>query len=466
MNLILGAGLSGLSASYHLGHADCVLLEEKTRPFGHITSHQQSGFTWDEGPHVSFTKSEYVRNLFAAAVDQQFEEHEVLVSNYYKGLWIDHPAQSHLYQVPQPLREECLNSFLQSRQKTARPPANYAEWLDVAFGPVFARTFPTVYTEKYWTIHPEKLSTDWVGSRVFKPSVEDVQQGARERLPEKTHYITQIRYPTKGGYQSYAQPLALEANIHFNKKITEIDLATRSVKCADGSVYGYTRLISTIPLPIFIRACRQSTPAMKEAAKALLCSELLLVNTAVHHPTKRKEHWIYVYDSDFLSTRINCTEKLSPHNAPAGMSGVQVEVYASRLNPFQETFPAISARVRTELATMGLIEPSEIDEKASHFRFTPYANVIFTLETKDLLETIWQGLLPWGLRREADDTHPLTDWNSITPDQCGSLAFSGRFGQWKYFWTDDCVLRGRHLAAAVNKPLTRLCTNAGYTDYL
>jgi hypothetical protein len=25
---------------------------------------------------------------------------------------------------------------------------------------------------------------------------------------------------------------------------------------------------------------------------------------------------------------------------------------------------------------------------------------------------------------------------------------AGRFAQWKYFWTDDCVLRGRQLAEA------------------
>ena len=26
------------------------------------------------------------------------------------------------------------------------------------------------------------------------------------------------------------------------------------------------------------------------------------------------------------------------------------------------------------------------------------------------------------------------------------LALAGRFGQWKYYWTDDCVLRGKKLS--------------------
>ena len=36
-----------------------------------------------------------------------------------------------------------------------------------------------------------------------------------------------------------------------------------------------------------------------------------------------------VYDEDKYATRINCTEVLSPNNAPNKKSGIQVEVYFS-----------------------------------------------------------------------------------------------------------------------------------------
>ena len=37
-----------------------------------------------------------------------------------------------------------------------------------------------------------------------------------------------------------------------------------------------------------------------------------------------------------------------------------------------------------------------------------------------------------------------------TNDKVGDLILAGRFGQWKYYWTDDCVLRGKYISEAIN----------------
>ena len=155
MIVILGAGLAGLSASYHLGHDRCLLLERSSHPFGHIQSEKRDGFTWDLGPHVSFTKHDYVKTLFEQGLEGSYNDIEVKVGNYYRGHWIDHPAQTSMHQLPKSVREACLASFLDTR-KTAdsgqfAAAADYKEWLERAFGPVFADTFPSVYTLKYWT---------------------------------------------------------------------------------------------------------------------------------------------------------------------------------------------------------------------------------------------------------------------------------------------------------------------------
>lgn len=96
---------------------------------GHIYGHQRDGFTWDEGPHVSFTKHTYVRDLFVQNIEGNFLEFESSVSNSYQGNWIPHPAQSNLYAIPEPKRTACLNDFLEERQgdKQAKRPAKYAE---------------------------------------------------------------------------------------------------------------------------------------------------------------------------------------------------------------------------------------------------------------------------------------------------------------------------------------------------
>ena len=63
MTTILGAGLAGLSTAYHLG-ADSLIFEKHDHSGGHVHSTKINGFTWDEGPHVSFTKYDYVKKLF------------------------------------------------------------------------------------------------------------------------------------------------------------------------------------------------------------------------------------------------------------------------------------------------------------------------------------------------------------------------------------------------------------------
>ncbi len=457
MILILGAGLSGLSASYCIGHERCLVLEQKMHPFGHINSEQCDGFTWDQGPHVSFTKHELVREYFAESVKGEYEEFEAVVGNHFRGSWIAHPAQASLHQVPEPERSACLQSFLETRSaETATKPAqNYQEWLERAFGPVFANTFPAVYTQKYWTRPARELTTEWIGGRILYPDVETVKRGAIRAQDRSLHYISKVRYPSRGGYQSFAKRFLSTANVQYGAEVVAIDLAQRSVWLADGAVIRYEKLINTLPLPVFVKACRNAPAQVLEASQQLTCTQLLLVNVAAPHPSLRPEHWMYVYDDDKVSTRINTTERLSPHNAPLGWTGVQTEVYFSRHRPLPDTPEKVAASVEQELIDMKLLDPAAFatgQTSHRHFRHAPWANVVFDHDTAPALNTIWRWLETQGLSREEDDLHPLTDWASSTPkartsDQ--SLFMAGRFGQWKYFWSDDCVLRAHHLARLI-----------------
>jgi protoporphyrinogen oxidase len=447
MNLILGAGLAGLSASFHLGHKDCVVLEKESYPFGHLHAELRDGFTWDEGPHVSFTKSEYVRDLFAASVCGEFDDYEVLTGNYFKGHWIDHPAQSSLYQVPEPLRSRCVESFLASRSSLSNgPPENYQEWLNQTFGPVFAETFPGAYTRKYWTVEAKSLTTEWLGERVYNPAVEDVLEGSKGPLNRPTHYITRVRYPQTGGFERFAQSLFAGANVRYGAEVSRLDLTKKMVWTATGEAFPYTRLVNTLPLPVFVEKCSGVPLSVREAAAALSCSQILLVNTMAAHPTVRPENWIYIYEEDKLSTRVNCTEKMTPENAPPGTTGVQTEVYFSRHRPLPMSVDAAASTVVNELISMGLVRA---DSLVGNFtRMVQWGNVIFTRETKGALEEIWGWLQKFGLAREEGDTHPLPPAGKSTISRDSSIAMAGRYGQWKYLWTDDCVLRGLALAGA------------------
>lgn len=451
MILILGAGLAGISCSYHLKH-DCLVVEKNSYAGGHIYSHKINDFTWDEGPHVSFTKHQYVKDLFSLSVEGEFLEYPVFPTNYYKGHWIAHPAQSNLYAVPEPTRSKCLTDFLKTRKNIDNhvQPANYDEWIKLAFGDEFSNEFVKKYTKKYWTLNPEQLSTDWVGDRVFFPDVETVKKGFEGPLDESTHYITSVRYPKTGGYYSYSNLLRKNMNVQLNKCVNKIDLNYKTVYFTDGTEQKYSKLINTLPLPEFVKFL--DTPdEIQDAAKDLACSELLLLNFVVNHPAVINSHWLYVYDDDKYATRINFTELLSPDNGIQGKCGVQVEVYFSRYKEQKETIEQICKKVAEELVEMGLVENESCIEEANT-NYIKYANVIFDHKRQKSLNTILDYLTDFGLLRENDDLTPATDWSKkdVVKNKFGDIILAGRFGQWKYYWTDDCILRGKYIAENIN----------------
>ncbi len=444
---ILGAGLAGLSSSFHIGHERCLIFEKSGTHGGHAASLEQFGFTMDHGPHVSFTKSDYVKHLFAENTENCFSEYQVQTRNFFQGALIEHPAQSHLWQVPEPLRTNCFNEMKAiCSDSTEKQPSNYRQWLENNYGPTFTDTFPAAYTRKYWTTEPEALSVDWLGPRMPKLNIKQVKKGLIPETYQNLHYITNIRYPDRGGFQSFFEPMAKNAQIHAGQEIVSIDLKSKKIWFANGTTHKFEKLISTIPLPDFINRCQQVTIKIREAASKLDCSQLLLVDVFAPHQQSVPGHWFYVYDEDKLSTRIHCVERLAPGNAPHGWTGVQAEVYFSQYKPYPGNPSAIAGKVARELVDLNLIDKDLFmrGQCKIQWRWSPYANVIFTHERREALEQIWGWLSQYGLEREPDDLDATCDWTRSFQTS-GSLAMAGRFAQWKYFWSDDCILRGKNI---------------------
>jgi protoporphyrinogen oxidase len=419
---ILGAGISGLSTSFHVGHDRCHIYEAKSHYGGHVHSFVRDGFTWDDGPHVLFTDNEYVNALFADGVDGEFEERAPEITNYYKGSWIDHPAQSNLYQIPEPLRTQCLESFLEARSQELTRPSTYDEWLNQAFGKVFAKTFPAVYTRKYWATDPVNLGTDWIGERIYYPSVDDVKGGYSGPLGKSTYWVKRFRYPSRGGFISFLRKIGAGARVEYAKNLNHIDFGKRKMKFTDGSTAEYETLVSTLPLPVLIRASADAPDTVREAVELLKTTRFWLFEITARHPSRLKQQWAYVYDDDKVTTRISITENFSPHNAPPGCTGLSVEVCGSDYIELPADKEALAQKVKKELVEMGLLDSLE-SVTSTHVRFVPFGQVIYDHNRKGALQVVNEFL-----------------------DRVGIVRV-GRYAEWKYAMTHDCVLKSRHEAA-------------------
>jgi len=115
--------------------------------------------------------------------------------------------QVNLYGLPTDLVVRCLEDFVTETTAPDREIRHYEDWLIASYGRTFAETFPMHYTRKIHTTDARNLTADWMGPRMYRPSLEEVLRGALSPKTADVHYIDRFRYPNRGGFYSYMKPI-------------------------------------------------------------------------------------------------------------------------------------------------------------------------------------------------------------------------------------------------------------------
>lgn len=430
--VVLGSGMAACGAVHRLStegiRAD--LYDKSTSFGGHTSSTRFEGrYTFDEGPHISFTTNERLQQLFATNVDGEYEVIQAHINNYWKGHWVKHPAQCHLHGLPPDLVTTILLELADARDDVGAEIRNYEDWLVASYGRTFAENFPIPYNLKYHTTSPRNMTTDWLGPRMYRPSLEEAIRGALAPTTKVVHYVDRFRYPTRGGFASYVLPFSRYAQVHLDHEAVAIDPVARLVRFRSGAVVPYRRLISSIPLPELIRMVADAPPSVVEASEALACTTCVLVNLVVDRPEISDAHITYFYDPDIFFSRVSHPTMFSPENAPPGTSSVQVETYWSRkYRPLDRRPDDCVTPVLADLRRCGILR----EDDGVLFRSTSvidYANVIFDLEYPRALATV-HGYL----------------------DEIGVL-YCGRYGEWAHLWTDQAFESGERAAERALEPM-------------
>jgi protoporphyrinogen oxidase len=390
---------------------------------GHTASFRyDEGFTFDIGPHISFTKDSRVQELFAESVNQQFETVQINLNNYWRGYWPTHPVQLHLHGMPPDVVAKVIEDFVNEQHAPERKISNYADWLLASFGKTFAELFPMQYTRKYHLTTAENMSTDWLGPRIYRPSLAEVLQGALSPSAPNIHYITHFRYPTQGGFISYLRKFLPAADLQLGHKLVALDPKKKELTFANGLRTGYDAVVSSIALPDIVPMIAGAPADVVDAAAQLACSTCVLVNVGIDRADISPAHMSYFYDEDICFTRLSFPHMLSSTNVPAGAGSIQAEVYFSnKYRPLTQSPESLIAPVIADLKKCGLVRESD----KILFRnaiLVQYANVIFDLDRAAALKTV-HGYL----------------------DDIG-VNYCGRYGDWGYMWTDESFISGERAA--------------------
>lgn len=416
-NVILGAGIAGLGASYTL-HKNGVksIIYEKDDTYGGLCGNFTiDGFRFDRFVHFTFSKNEQVKEIFNASSPEIYR-HLPEAYNVYKGIWIKHPAQNNLFPLSEEDKELIIKDFLARKSADDTPINNYEEWLRLQFGDYFAEHFPMVYTRKYWMKEARELRTEWVGQRVYQPSVDEVIAGSKTAETPNTYYAKEMRYPKYGGYKQFMKVMADVADIRYNKKVSSIDATNKTVSFEDGSSVEYSRLISSLPLPELVRMLKNVPEDVVDACAKLECTCGYHVSIALKTKNIPPYLWWYIYDEDNLSARVHSPSMKSPDNVPEDCSSLQMEVYCKEGEYTEEE---IKERTVGKLISLGFIKEEDI--LFVHLGYEKYANVIFT--------------------------EPIYEARKIVRDYMSTIGIEtiGRFGEWDYLWSDQSLLSGLNI---------------------
>lgn len=424
----LGAGPAGLSFSNHFNHNTDIY--EKGASFGgRCRSHVVDGFIFDEGPHSSFTKNAYVRELFAGSVKGRFNEIFPKILNRYGPYWLRHPVQTNLKGLPVDLMVDCIVDFVKAERAGSGSPENYGQWLIDGFGEKFARTFPYAYTRKYWTVEPEQMTTDWIEQRIYRPDLGEVLRGALSDEFYNNHYISSVRYPETGGFQSFLKGLQEGSKVHYGFEMAEIDVRKKKITFKNGFERYYEVLVSTIPLPTLVQCIRDCPAEMRETASRLACTSVVLVNLGVKRENLANSHWFYIYNEEILPCRVHFPSEYSAHNAPSGSGSIQAEVYYSRYKPLGMSLESVLEKTIHDLITIGVIA------KDDNIPLAAYQDVKHA-------QVLYHG-------QHTESRRAVLDYLEKHEIYC-----IGRYGEWAYLWSDQSILSGKRLAERLVKSMS------------
>ena len=410
--VIIGAGPTGLGAAHRLlelGERDFVILEQNPYAGGLSASFRDStGFTWDIGGHVVFSRYEYFNSLLDGLLGDDRLEHQRIARVRMADAWVPYPFQNNIRHLPKELVWECVQGLLQDRSPEL---ANFRDWIGYVFGPGIARLFMLPYNFKVWATPPELMQYSWIGERVSVVDLEGVLKNLILSLddsgwgPNNTFH-----FPLRGGTGDIFNRLAARVNGHLrlNASVVRVDVEAKAVELADGQRVEWEYLLNTGPLDRLVQDwIRPESDDLHRAAAALEHNSVFVSGVGVDGLRKDPTCWMYFPESNCPFYRVTNFHNYSPNNVarPGSQMGFMSEVSSSRHKP--ESLEGMQDNVIDGLKATTLMLPE--DRVVSTWEMNvDYGYPVPTLGRDAALAV----LQPWLEER--------------------AVYSRGRFGGWKY----------------------------------
>jgi UDP-galactopyranose mutase len=430
-DVILGAGLTGLSAAYAFqqgGEDHWQTYEQEERVGGHARSIVRDGYTFDYGPHILFAADTETEDLIRDLLAGNFraQKRQAFIYHQAFGLHTRFPFQAHLHGLPKRLVADCLIDLVAAIEHQARgefAPANYEEWMRGFFGTTIAEHLMIPYARKVWTVEPTEMDFNWIGRRVPTPDFARVISGALGDDVEQVGVTADFWYPLEGGIEALPKALGERVHgLHLNRRLERIELSPSRLHFTDGSTVAFDHAVYTLPLHRVAELMPAAPQEIVDACAALRYQGILCVNVAVDAPALSDMHWVYFYEDAFPFHRLSFPANFSPANVPPGKSSVSIEVAYSPDRPLD--VDDLVERTLAALRAANILDADHAVEFVDTAEILP-AYVIYDLD-------------------HARNVALIRDWLAEA-----HIFAAGRFGEWQYLNMDHAMRSGRDTAREI-----------------
>jgi protoporphyrinogen oxidase len=293
-HLVVGAGVSGLSAVAFSREPDSLVLERDAEIGGYCKTVKRAGFVWDYSGHFFHFKHPEIEAWLRAHMpgqDVRTVEKRAFVS--YGGKLIDFPFQKNIHQLEQSEFIDCLYDVYFARAPGVSEPApeeNFEQMLFARFGRSIAEKFLIPYNEKLYACPLSSLDKDAMGRFFPYADLTDIVRNMKR--PDNATYNATFTYPA-GGAIEYVKALASEVRpecIALGEALVSVDLERRVAKTTHREIR-FERLISSAPFNQLLRIT-----GLEHDPSVFSWNKVLVFNLGFDRKGRRGVHWIYYPD--------------------------------------------------------------------------------------------------------------------------------------------------------------------------
>jgi len=411
MDLIIGAGITGLSYANFCGHDNYLIIEKEKEIGGYCKTIRKDGFIWDYSGHFfHFRNLQIKKFLFEKMKNEKIFEVLKRSQIRYKNYYIDFPFQKNIHQLPKDEFIDCLYDLFFRTQGSY---SNFKEMLYSKYGNSICDKFLIPYNEKLYSCDLNELDISAMGR--FFPFSDKLDIIKNFKNTNNNSYNNIFYYP-KDGAIKFVEALSKNINkskILLGEKLVAIDIENKIAETTKRTIK-YNKLISTIPFPNLLEFCR--IPFNK---KIYSWNKVLVFNLGFNKKGRDKyNHWVYFPENKYCFYRIGYYDNITNDN--------RMSLYVEIAFPKDKNIniDGVKVKVFNDLKKAGIITNQKLISYHTVVMNPAYVHI----NKKSI--------------RDVDEKKKILSKYDI---------FSiGRYGSWTYCSIEDNIIQAKNLAWKIN----------------